>query len=156
MNRVKFLSLTIVALVILNIGVISFLLLGKPRPEGRDGRPDKIIIEKLQLNAKQIEEFEKLKRQHHEAVRSYQDSIRILKRSFIDALRTDHPDQEQAEKIAGDISGLQKKIEMATFIHFKSLRELCDERQKVLFDEFIQEIARMFGRPPGPPEKNKP
>ncbi|MFZ6008910.1 MAG: hypothetical protein ACOYXT_01075 [Bacteroidota bacterium] len=153
MNKVKFLTFTVVILIILNVTMMTFLWLRKP--PARQG-PDRIIIERLELRTEQVEEFEKLKQAHRSQVRIFHDSIRMLKTIFFDGLRTEHPDLAQAEHHAAKISRLQKKIEMATFLHFQSLRQLCDDRQKPLFDEFIQEIARALGRGPGPPEKNSP
>jgi hypothetical protein len=71
-------------------------------------------------------------------------------------LKTAHPDKVKADSIASLIAAQRTVIEKATFDHFEQLRNLCNDDQKELFDNTIDEIARRMapphGRPGAPPE----
>ncbi|HYC86497.1 MAG TPA: hypothetical protein VEB86_14795 [Chryseosolibacter sp.] len=148
MSKLTFVTMAVVVLLVLN-GVLIFVIFTDKSRSPRQ-RVDEIIIDRLQLHGDQIERFEELKHAHRAEVASAHDSIRMLKKILIVGLKTSLPDAKQAERVAAAISNQHKRIELATFRHFNSLRELCNARQKRLFDEFIQEIAMALDRPHSP------
>jgi periplasmic protein CpxP/Spy len=153
MNKLTFVSIAVVILLILN-GALVALIFFKKTDVPRHVRADEIIISRLELNGDQIERFEELKRAHRKKVMECHDSISVLKRALIGGLKTALPDTHHTYALANSIGQQQKEVELATFSHFAALRELCDDRQKQLFDEFIQEIAQALDRPH--PEKKPP
>jgi len=154
MNKLTFVSIAVVVLLILNGGLIAFIFFQERHKPPRN-RADEVIVDRLQLNEEQIGRFEELKRIHRREVMQCHDSIGVLKRTLMNGLRTSSPDHNAAAEVSTAIARKQKEIELATFRHFAALRELCDDRQKKLFDEFIQEIARALDRP-HPPGKKTP
>jgi len=126
------------------------------RGPGGDGGPAKMIIEELKLSQAQIQQFEKLKEEHHSSVVQLRDKGRLFRDNLFELLRQDKPDENLAAQLADSISLNQKQIEMVTFTHFKEVRQLCDEDQKKRFDNIIGEVTRMMSGPPrgkGPPPR---
>lgn len=157
MNKMRFLTIGIILLFLLNAGMLVFLL--KPNaPINYSARPEaaSFIIEQLHLDAQQQLTFERLRHQHHEAVRQAQEEDRHLHDAYFALLKTDHPDKTKADSVATLIAAQRALIEKATFDHFVQLRALCHPDQQQLFDATIDEIARRIAPPPherreGPP-----
>jgi periplasmic protein CpxP/Spy len=155
MDKLKFVTAIAVVLLITNLGLVGFLFLHGQR-NMHPPRPDQIIIERLQLTPSQKEQFYQLRDEHHSGVVRYRDSIRLIKKEIINGLKNEQPDRAAMEADIEKISRLQQKIEGITFDHFASLRQICDVKQKILFDEFIEEIAQSIDRPGGPPPGGRP
>jgi periplasmic protein CpxP/Spy len=158
MSKTKFLTLGLMLLLALN-AVTLFLLfrmrsdgVNYPRPpEG----PANYIVKQLQLDEKQQQQFAGLRRQHQEMMRRIHDEQKRLHDGYFDLLKTDDPDESRVDSIATLMSQNEKNIELATFDHFKRLRTICRNDQKKLFDDTIDEIARMLTKP-GPPGGGPP
>jgi hypothetical protein len=105
------------------------------------------LIEELKFSGQQTEEFEKLKTTHHEAIDSLKEAGKKLHRLFFDKLKTDRQDTAHVHKLAQAIAYNQTQIEMITFTHFQKVRALCDQKQKIKFDEIIQEVLRRMAAP---------
>ena len=60
MDKIKLLSYSVIGLVLLNVGIISFLYISRPNPnqEYNRRRPKDIIIEKLHFDSNQIKKYE--------------------------------------------------------------------------------------------------
>jgi len=157
MNKMRFLTIGIILLFLLNAGMLIFLL--QPLPPQRDNRRPEaasFIIEQLHLDAQQQRTFEELRHQHHETVQQAQEQDHHLHDEYFTLLKTDHPDTAKADSIAAAIAAQRTVIEKATFDHFTQLRALCRPDQQQLFDATIDEIARRLAPPPhkggeGPP-----
>jgi hypothetical protein len=149
MDKIKFVSGLAIVLLVINLVLVGFIFF---RGQGnfRPPRPDQIITERLQLTPSQQEQFRELRDEHHSAVVVYRDSIRLLKKELINGLKSDDPDQVQMQNMVARISKLEQQVEVVTINHFTSLRKLCSDKQKIVYDEFIQEIAMALDRP-GPP-----
>lgn len=152
MKKENLLTIAVVALLVLNFGLLGFLFLrhGPPR-DGHfppHGGPDRLIVEGLKLNAKQIEEFEVLKREHHSQIVKLNDEDRDLHHRYFDLLKADHPNMSIADSLEKKMAFIVSQKNRITFEHFAKLRELCGPEQKILFDKLINEIAAALARPP--------
>lgn len=160
MNKLRFLTWTVILLLLLNAGTLIYLLMSKrtetdqrpPRGEGAS----KFIIEQLKLDDKQQLQFAELRHQHQEIIRRIQDQDRSLHDEYFNLLKTDTPDKAKADSISLLIAKQRSAIEAATFEHFLQLRRLCNDDQKKLFDATIDEIMRQMGGPKGPPPGGPP
>ena len=157
MNKVLFLTICVVLLFLLNAGMLVYLFrLRSYQQELRGQGAELFIIDRLKLDAKQQQVFANLRKQHQDVTRRIHEEDRHLHDEFFTLLKTAHPDKTKADSIASLIASQRAKIEKATFEHFEQLRNLCNEDQKVLFDNTIDEIARRMaphrrpGRPDGP------
>ena len=164
MKKVNASTIIIVLLILLNSLTIGFMWMnhgsrhmppppmGPPMmqrpPQGGPGGPANFIIQELSFDDKQQAEFEKLKSDHHEKISSIRDSLHILKEQLFNGIPSGN--MAEAEKTASAIANLQKKLELVTYEHFWSVRQLCNEQQKTKFDKIVGRVLEMLA-PPAPP-----
>jgi Spy/CpxP family protein refolding chaperone len=155
MEKNRFLKIIIVCLLLLNLGILAFLFLGNRRG-GRDHRhgppedgPAKFIIEELQLDAHQQDQFNGLKKEHQKQMRQLQDSIKTQRDLLPDAIINGN--NAVADSITNNIGHYQQRIEYLTYEHFVKVKGICTEEQKKKFKNIIQDILEMMGPRKGPP-----
>jgi periplasmic protein CpxP/Spy len=153
MNKFRFLTVSVVLLLLLNIGTLAYLFYTRKDTE-RPGPPGRavadFIIQQLQLDAAQQEKFAQLRDRHQGILRSAHKADKDLHDIYFNLLKTDNPDTKRADSVSMLIADQRSLIEMATFVHFLELRKLCRDDQKKRFDATIDEVARRMG-PKGPP-----
>lgn len=159
MEKSKLLTLAVVTLLVINIGTLVFLFLGKPHPGpgmGPEGmgrpKPKEIIIEQLDLDAPQIKVYEGLIQEHRQRVDSLDRIIRESKDALYQNLANDSGDAVDTALIA-KINAAQKQIELTHYQHFLALKKLCKPQQKEKFEALTEELHHLFGRPPHPPHE---
>lgn len=92
MRKDKFYRIVIIALLLLNFGVLAYLWIGNNKPEGHHPRheePAGFIIESLQLDGAQQEQFNELKHAHHQASRELRQEGRDLHDALFRLLTND-------------------------------------------------------------------
>ena len=162
MNKLRFLSITVVLLLLLNVGTLVYLFMSQKTKDEQVGPPGRaaadFIIQQLKLNDQQQQQFAALRRQHQDITRQVQNEDRRLHDEYFGLLKTDNPDKIKADSISLLIAKQRSLVEAATFDHFQQLRKLCNDDQKKLFDSVIDEVLRMMapkgphpGGPPPPP-----
>ena len=142
MNNSKFLKIVIVLLLLINLSTISFMWLN--RPHKNDAFRD-FFAKELQFTTKQKEQFEALKKEHHEAKEALKEIDKEKHDAYLDLLKNPNIDSLTVKKAADEIIKVKEKEELALFYHFQKVRAICDEKQKQKFDEIIKEAARMMG-----------
>jgi periplasmic protein CpxP/Spy len=160
MNKTTFLTIGIVGLLLLNAVTlfILFRMQGEKDHQGREGGgPANFIVDQLRLDENQQKQFADLRHAHQDFVRKHHGEEKNLHDAYFNLLKTDHPDKTQVDSIAGLMANKHKELEEITFEHFQKLRAICRDDQKKLFDETIDEIAKMVGGSPprrgGPPPR---
>lgn len=158
MEKNRFLMIVIVFLLILNLGTLTFLFIGRGpvRPHGGPphgkGGPAGFIIEELKFDEKQESAFNDLKKEHQGQMRMMEDSIRVQRGLLPDLIVSGN--RAKADSISIVISGYQRKIEMFTYDHFVQVQALCNEEQKKKFKNIIGDILKMMAPPKaGPPPR---
>jgi len=149
-------------MMVLNIVLWLFLFL-KPfdnkqmHPAGKEqGGPGKFIIEKLQFSKEQIVAFDELRTAHHDSVEKLRFHGKQLRETLFSALQNDTTMIDK-NLIATQIAENQKLIELVTYDHFAEVKKLCTTKQKIIFNEIIQEVLESMmphKEPPQPPEQN--
>jgi len=161
MNKTKFLTIGLVVLLLLNAVTLFILFhmhLAQKQHADREGEgPANFIVEQLRLDANQQKQFAELRHQHQDFARKTHEEGKKLHDAYFELLKTDDPDKTKVDSIASLMASHQKELELFTFDHFQKLRAICREDQKKLFDETIDDIARMAGggppHPGGPPHR---
>lgn len=146
MSKTKFLTIAVIALMVLNLGLVVTLISGGPpmrRPH--DKEPKEIIIEKLQLKGEQIAGYEKLIAKHQAQIQAREEAMLSAKNSLYQLLRAQ--DQSQRDSLVKQIGILQSEIEQINFQHFADLKVLCDDKQLPLFNELTTELGKLFESP---------
>ena len=151
--------LALIIMVALNLSALYMLWNTKAetnrdfaRPGRRPPSPKSLIIKKLDFSETQIEAYEKLIREHRQIIKQTTGDNRRLKKKLYGML-TLPITNTSVEGIINQISDNEKTLEIATFEHFKKVRELCNEEQKEKFDKLIIRVIEMMSFPKRPPPR---
>jgi protein CpxP len=147
MSKKKLTFISIITLVVINMGVLSFLVLVKP-PLKRP-MPREVIIEKLNLDELQTTAYDKLIKQHRNAISEKQKGIQQAKNELYSILTTDNVADKHV--LMKKLALLQKDVEEINFQHFVALKNICKPEQMNNFTELSQDLAKLFS--PKPPNK---
>ncbi len=148
MERNKILIIAVIGLLLLNAATIGFLMLGTPPHPMKDG-PASLIIERLHFDTNQEVEFRKLAKVHHEefkklqqiSIETHQEYYKLMKQDDIDSMKVNSLRQIMAVN--------QQLIDKLNFEHFLDIKKLCNTEQRILFNDFADEIGGLFNeRPP--------
>jgi protein CpxP len=152
MSKVKILTIASVCLLLINFVLIGFILLAPHHYNERIG-PKNLIINKLELDDRQIQQYEKIIMDHRNDVNATHQTISLLKKELYQTLKQDG-DSSKKELLFQNISATQKKMEKVHWNHFIELKALCKDNQLKDFDELANELAVLF-TPYKKPHKKK-
>ncbi len=159
MNKVKLLSWMVGILLLLNVAILLFLIMGKsPMPEHRPhgmngphhGGPKRLIIEKLHFDQAQKQAYEKLIHAHRSQIDSLDHEVRFCKNELYSLLKQEPIDTAAQKKLVSKLGELQLQIEQTHFDHFTDIKKLCHQDQIDDFDDLTTELAALFSHPPKP------
>jgi periplasmic protein CpxP/Spy len=154
MKKTTLLGVATVIMIVLNC-ILLFILYAKPRSIDQAlhrPEPKQVIIDKLQFSPEQITQYEVLIKGHRQNIDTYDLQIRDTKAQLYNLLSKNEK-QTEKDSLIGVINGYQKEIEYVHFKHFKDIKMLCTTEQKILFEQLVPELPKLFGpKPPmGPP-----
>lgn len=158
-TQTKWLVGLVVALVIVNLGLVAFLWLSKDEkslpPQGRDAR--NFLVRELSMDEQQVKLFDSSRRQHFEKMRKYNEEMRFLKDRLFGLLKEENvPKKNEMVSILNEnISKIQAAIDLETFDHFSKLRSILNDEQKRQFDTLIQEVLHTMAPRGGPPPDDR-
>lgn len=156
-SQIKVLLVVIIVLLLINIITIIKVWFvpnhEKGCNHGMDQRKEqgRFLPEKLDFDESQIAQFETLRDAHHQAVKTIEDSIRILKNNFFGKISENNIDTNQLNILSNIITEKHRQIDILTFWHFKAVYNICNEKQKPIFENIIKDgLMPMQQRPRGP------
>ena len=150
MNKIRFLSISTVLLLLLNILLIVFIFFGRPKRRNPDDLKN-LAIEKLHLDANQVGAYNQLIQAHRTAIKTNQDSLSELKERLYATLSSEAT-PATSDSILLQINSVQRNIEYVHFGHFQALKQLCRPDQAAAFNMFTKDIAKHLA-PPLPGKK---
>jgi Spy/CpxP family protein refolding chaperone len=112
----------------------------------RDGKM--FLAEELKFTPEQNEKFVKLRDEHFTSSRKLIDEMHKSMDDMMELLKTKDGDAK-AEEYAAKTSAIQKDLQLSAYRHFKSVRDICDDKQKERFDSIIKDVTKMMA-PQGP------
>lgn len=152
MSKLTMLTWAVVGLLLINLGLVAFLVFSRPMHPPRIGQrgdgPKNLIIEKLGFTPPQIARYEQLIQEHQTEVRRLKDEIKETKNDFYATLAGE--DQSKKGFFISRLGTLQRQIETTHYNHFLDLKKLCTADQKDKFNDLTSELAGYFtlrGRP---------
>ena len=156
MEKTKLLTITVIGLLLLNLGTLGFLFLNGPkgnRPphEGRP-QPKEIIIEKLHFDANQQREYDKLIQWHQEKIRKLDQNIRETKNELYFQLSQPEVVIKTKDSLITLLNFYQNQVEETHFKHFEDIKKLCHKNQMEDFNDLTEELSRIFGSKPHQPK----
>lgn len=122
-------------------------------PPIRDGKM--FLSEELQFTPDQMEKFTKLREGHFKDSRKLLDDMHKSMDDMMDLVKSGGDNNAKAEEYANQTSQKQKELQILAYKHFKSIRDLCDDKQKERFDVILKDIARNMAQQ-GPPPPQQP
>ena len=158
MDKTKLLTFSVIALLLLNLGTLSFLFLTNPNGNHPHGTPNfkggpepkEIIIEKLNFDSNQIAQYEKLIQVHRKEISSIEDEIRKTKEELYFQLHENSINNATKDSLIDALAAYQKQIENIHFKHFQDIKKLCKKEQLDDFNALTEELSRLFSKPHPP------
>ena len=157
MNKRRLLFICIGLLVLLNIGLMSFLLMGpSPPPRGPGkARPGDVIMERLRFDKEQKKDFHSLIQEHKQKEGQVLNEIKKRKSALYESLSRP-ANQAFKDSLIVELAEYHALLEEVQLEHFQGIRALCREDQLPLFDELSKELSRIFSaQRPGPPPRRR-
>lgn len=147
MNKNKFYLSCIVALIISNIVLVGFMLMGGPPPPHG---PKHIIIQKLNFDEAQIKDYERLIKKHKNDIDAKLEEFKLAKKDLYNQLLETENSTKNAALLA-KIGAVQVEMEAIHYDHFLAIKTLCKPAQKNNFEVLVGELTKLFSHEP--PEK---
>lgn len=146
MDKIKLLTYSVIGLVLLNIGIISFLYLSKPNSNRDDNRrkPKDIIIEKLHFDATQEKKYEEIINVYRNKIDSLNNNNRELKAELYSQLKQPSVSDKIKDSLIKLILVNQKNIEETNFNHFQDIKSICNKSQIDNFNDLTEELEKLF------------
>ncbi|MEQ6120524.1 Spy/CpxP family protein refolding chaperone [Reichenbachiella sp. MALMAid0571] len=110
--------------------------------EGKSSEKVHFMEKELGLNKEQRQEYRNLRKSHFEMSRKKRKEQQELREMIFSNISNQ---SFNIDSVAQLISKRQSEMEIGMFKHFKSIRELCTEEQKLKFDKTTQFILRKMG-----------
>lgn len=151
MNKTKVLGFAVIALLVLNFGILAFLFFSK-NDNGPRGRkmPREIIIEKLHFDENQIVDYDRIIQVHQKKIRILDDSIRVSKNKLYQLLNSETIDTGLKDSLFLKLADYQKQIETTHFNHFIEIKKLCKKEQLSDYENLTEELSKLFSHPRRP------
>ncbi len=148
MEKTKLLTCAVIALLVLNFGVLGFLFFSKEkeRPNGRP-MPKEVVIEKLGFDKNQVQVYDKLIRGHRDSIRAIDDAICNTKNKLYQLLNNETI-AYQKDSLISKIAMHQVQIEKINFNHFNDIKKICNKEQVEKFEDLTLELTHIFSKKP--------
>jgi hypothetical protein len=152
----RWLLFALVFLVLLNVATLSYVLFrdgkgttGQPAAPPPGTGPESVsafLANELGFTREQKLQLDRLRADHFAETQMLRENLRDLHEAFFSSWRPE--DAAKADSIGDAIGRKQAALELATHVHFRKIREICDPDQKERFDGIIGELLRRVGPPP--------
>ena len=156
MEKTKLLTITVIGLLLLNLGLLVFLWQGGGNAAGRvpeegpraQTKALEFLMNELKFDAAQRTACGQFLQNHRRRMDSLQNENRQNQDRLYDNLKSG---DGSAAKAIGEI---QAQVSLEAFNYFRNIRATCHDDQKELFDRVIYDAMRMM-KPPKPPQPDK-
>lgn len=158
----NYLIVTIVILIILNLGILTMLWINKPdhpkmpnRPHDRPNEQEQIstlLKQELEFTDEQIDKYLDLRMKNRNHIELLDNEIRILKRQIFDKVIIENTKEDIPDSLLFLILQKQEQIERSTYQHLLDLNQLCDSEQQ----NKLQLLLHRLLPPPGRGQESGP
>lgn len=159
--KIKSLYIITGLLLLINVATLGFIWytsfklrveppLNPPRPDSSNS----FLADELRFTGEQAQKFESLKKEHRQGVQNIMLQTKGLKDQLFDCIKTG--DDVKAKELAQKLSENNKAMELLTYEHFKEVRKICSDEQKVKFDKILIELVRGLEAQSPPPQGERP
>jgi protein CpxP len=146
-NNNKILTIAVVLLLLTNIGLVAFMMLGGKGKKAGDKRqgnrePFAMMVKELGMTEQQQKDYRQLKEAHFKSVRPLFDSIRAAKTAFYSLIKGGSVSDSVLNEYTAGISAKQAALERETFEHFRQVRNIFTSEQQPKYDSFLQKMMQ--------------
>jgi Spy/CpxP family protein refolding chaperone len=149
MKTNRILTIAVILLLLVNVAMLIFMFKGRghhpARFDGGKGGPFDMMVKELNMTEQQQADFKKLKAEHFKNIGPVFDSIKTLKKSLFELVKTETVNDSAVSKYSSLIAGQQALVDKATINHFRQVRALFSGDQQKKFDDFVQKMMQHRG-----------
>ena len=142
----KILTIAVVLLLLVNIALVVFMIMGKSRNgnkhSGGKGDPFEMMVKELNMTEQQQKEYKQQKEEHFKNIKPLFDSVRAAKMAFFALTKEQNVSDSIINAYSQRIAEKQSIIDKLTFAHFKKVRNLFTTAQQPKFDVFVQKMMQ--------------
>jgi periplasmic protein CpxP/Spy len=151
MNNTKFLKTAVLLLLVANIALVAFILLGKSGKVGRGGRPDmtEMLAKELGLSDEQKSTHRQINEEHRKVTKPLMDSIRTAKKNLYEAGKLAIINDSIINAHTNKIAALQISFDKSMLGHFQKVRALLKPEQQIKFDTLVLKMISRSRRDGG-------
>lgn len=150
MDKFKLLSISVVLLLLINLGML-FYIIRTPHNNQHERRhhesPKNIIIQKLQFDEAQQQEYEKQIHWHRKTILNLEHQIHQTKNRLYLNLTSTQSNIKQKDSLIHQLGNLQMRVETTHFKHFQDIKSICKPNQLERFNALTKELASLFAGP---------
>lgn len=145
MNKLRFISLIALGLLLSN-AILVYFLLQKPGHH-RPGQQKNVVIERLHFDENQVKQYELLIQKHQDDITETEGRVMVLKTALYKSLAT-NGNTLLKDSLINELGKVQIAIENIHYQHFQAIRTLCNKGQFADYDSLTNDIAKIFAKPP--------
>lgn len=146
MKNTKILSIAVVLLLITNIALVAFMLMGSKKPDKNPPpdrtKPSREMVEELGMTEQQQAEFTKLKEEHFKNVKPYFDSVKAAKSAFYNLVKDPAISDSLINAFSNRVCEKQAELDKMTLNHFRQVRNIFTTEQQPKYDARIQKMMQ--------------
>ena len=148
MKNTRILSVAVVLLLITNIALVVFLLMGRPQKgdprkgKGPSSEPSEMMVKELNMTDQQKQQYKQLKEEHFKNVRPYFDSLRAAKTDFYGLVKNPAINDSLINAYSNRIAEKQVELDKMTLSHFRRVRDLFTPEQQPKYDSLIHKMMQ--------------
>lgn len=142
MSKEKFYKVGFILLLLINIGVVSFIFFSKPPHPKQERLKDKVTAI-LNFNKQQIKHYEVLIQNHQAKIRKEESELISLKRNLYTSIENEKISETYLDSIATRV----KAIERIHTQHFLDIKQLCNKNQIQNFKKLTDAFSKYFDKP---------
>jgi len=157
MNTTRLYQLVIAILLLVNATTIGFVWLNSGDMARRPGSARMFLAEELQMAGPQKASLEAIEVKHHQEKRALVAKSRALQENLFDLLQNPATDSSEVNAAAEAIVQNMRVMELMTYYHFKTVKDMCTPTQWLQLDQHIHRAMQQMGggapnghRPPPP------
>ncbi|UZR99358.1 hypothetical protein [Chondrinema litorale] len=143
-KHIQFYKWALIAMILLNIGLLTFLVINKPQPHrlGNTLHPNErrafreVAANILQLDEQQKSQFIELTKKHNRQMRAIEMKQKEILKVYFGKL-LEKNDTTNANKLIGEVNKLEKEKIEVTYEHFEEVKSILKDNQYIGYEEFV-------------------
>ena len=145
LHKNKLLTWLVLLLVVINIGAMIFMWMGKPKHEKPPlGSPKEFLSRELKLDEKQQVKFDKLVDEHRDQANNSRKKIKEEKEKMYGLLKNGSLTESLKKSAVEQVADATKELDLITLNHFEKVRNICSPQQKNKLDQIMMQMVSMM------------